>query len=146
VVRKAAMSEIVAADRRPGLLAYADGVPVGWVAMAAKDDYEGVARSKLLGSGPDDHEVFAITCFYVDPAFRGDGVSSALLDGAIAEARSRGAAAVEAYPKSGLAAHAAEGGRAEENFSFMGRLGAFEQRGFEPVRTAGPRTVMRLVL
>lgn len=145
-VRKEAMRSLVAADAQPGLLAYRDGVPVGWVAVAWRDDYVGIARSRTLRPRDDAVDVVAITCFYVDPTARGCGVSSALLDAAVDFATAQGAAAVEAYPKQTAAPHAVVGGRAEESYSFMGRLAPYERRGFRVVRPAGARVVLRLDL
>ena len=142
-LRKDAMRELVLGDERPGLLAYRDGTPVGWVAVAPRPAYPVLQRSRLYGPLDGDEDVFAITCFYVDPAFRGEGVSSALLDAAVEYARQQGAKAVDAFPKVEVAAHASRSGRAEESFSFMGRPGSFERREFEVVRTTGARAVVR---
>ena len=60
--------------------------------------------------------------------------------------RGLGATAVEAYPKAALSRHAAEGGRAEQADSFMGRRGQLERQGFEVVREAGARLVMSVRL
>jgi GNAT superfamily N-acetyltransferase len=142
--RKAAMRTTVHAGRVPGLLAYVDGVPRGWVSVAPGLDFPGLQRS----ARPDEDlgPVYAITCLFVDPPLRSTGLASTMLDAAIEHARGQGAAAVLAFPKAELAPHAQEGGRAEEAFSFMGRRASFESRGFTQVRTAGKRLVMRLEL
>jgi GNAT superfamily N-acetyltransferase len=93
---------------------------------------------------PGDRDVFAVTCFYVEPSLRGTGIAGALLDAAIAHARESGAAALDAFPKTGLSPHAAASRRAEENDSWMGRIASYEARGFVRIRDAGARTVMRL--
>jgi GNAT superfamily N-acetyltransferase len=144
--RKDGLHGVVERGDAAGLLAYRDGIPVGWVAIAPRDDYVGIHRSSTLRPRDGDEAVFAITCFYVDPDARGDGVSSALLDAAIHWAAACGASAVEAYPKASIAPHAEDDRRAEQNFSFMGRPGAFERRGFRAVREAGARVVVRLGL
>jgi GNAT superfamily N-acetyltransferase len=142
-LRKEAMRELVDRGDRPGLLAYRDGVPVGWVAVAPRPAYPVLERSRLYGPIDGDEDVFAITCFYVDPAFRGEGVASALLDAAIEFARRQGAKAVDAFPKVELADHAVRSARAEESFSFMGRPSSFARRDFEVLRAAGARAVVR---
>jgi GNAT superfamily N-acetyltransferase len=142
-VRKAAMRDLVERGDEPGLLAYLDDVPMGWVAVAPREDHVGIARSRTLRPRDTDTGVFSITCFYVDPTARGEGLSSALLDAAVEHASSRGGAIVEAYPKAAVAEHAKDGGSAEQGFSFMGRPGAYERRGFTHHRDAGARVVVR---
>lgn len=141
--RKEAMRRLVAAGEKPGLLAYSDGVPVGWVSVAPRPAYPVLERSRLYGPLEGDVDVFAITCFYVDPTFRGEGVASALLDAAVQFARQQGAKAVDAFPNVAMAAHASKTARAEQSFSFMGRRASFERRGFTVVKTAGARAVVR---
>ncbi|MFI7064294.1 GNAT family N-acetyltransferase [Kribbella sp. NPDC050124] len=142
--RKAALKATVDRGRHPGLVAYIDGRPVGWVAVAPREDHSRLERSRKYGPAPGDHAVFAVTCFYVDREVRGTGVASALLDAAIDYARESGATALDAFPKTSLAPHAAASRRAEENDSWMGRLASYEARGFVTIRAAGARTVMRL--
>lgn len=142
-LRKGVMRELVQSDKVPGLIAYEDGEPVGWVAVAPREEYGALQRSRLYGPLDGDEGVFAITCFYVDSEARGSGVSSALLDAAIEFAKAQGATAVDAFPKTALAVHATTNARAEQGFSFMGRPQSFERRGFEPVREAGARRVVR---
>jgi hypothetical protein len=57
------------------MLAYAAGRPVAWVAVAPRADHGRLERSRQHGPGPDDHDVYAVTCFYVDPAERHTGLS-----------------------------------------------------------------------
>lgn len=146
--RRELLCQQVLGDEQPGLLAYRDDLPVGWVSAGPRTGYPKLLRSRALGLSAEaaDDRVHAVVCFYIDPAHRRSGVAGALLDGAIAHARSLHAVAVEAYPKTELAAHAEAGGRAEESYSFMGRPESYLRRGFQPVRPAGVRTVMRLDL
>lgn len=126
------MSELVSSGAEPGLLAYSEGAPVGWVSLGQRDVFDQLMRSPQYKPRDTDGNVFAIVCFYVDPRNKGTGVGSALLDAAIQFARDRGAAAVEAYPN--------------VKPDFMGRLQAFEHRGFRHMRPAGKRVVLRLAL
>lgn len=142
-LRKEAMRELVADGEEPGLLAYSDGVPVGWVSVAPRPTYPVLERSRLYGPLDGDEDVFAITCFYVDPTFRGEGVGTALLDAAIEFARRREAKAVDAFPNVAMAAHASRSARAEQGFSFMGRPGSFDRRNFKLIKSGGARAVVR---
>ena len=148
--RRDAMNGLVASGAEPGMLAYVDGEPMGWIAIAPRHEHPVFETSRTMrprdADDAADDRVFSITCFYVDTTVRGDGVSSALLDAAIARARERGATAVEGYPKAAIPRHAQAGGRAEQNESFTGRRGMFERRGFRVVRETGARVVVRLDL
>jgi GNAT superfamily N-acetyltransferase len=127
---KNAMRSLVRGGDEPGLLAYADGVPIGWVSVGRRDDFGQLMRSPQYKPPDHDEQVFAIVCFYVDPRSKRSGVGSALLDAAIKWARRHGAKAIEAYPNS--------------TPDFMGRREAFERRGFKRIRVAGKRSIMRL--
>ncbi|MBW3613940.1 MAG: GNAT family N-acetyltransferase [Actinobacteria bacterium] len=129
---KLAMQALVADGAEPGLLAYADGAPVGWVSVGEREQFGHLMRSPQYKPRDDEPNVFAVVCFYVDPRWKRRGVAYALLDSAVEWARLRGATAIEAYPN--------------VNSDFMGRLDAFERRGFCQTRIAGKRVVVRLVL
>jgi GNAT superfamily N-acetyltransferase len=144
--RKAAFKAGVDAGRTPGLIAYSEGRPVAWVAIAPREDHVRLERSRQYGPEAGDTGIFALTCFYVEPELRSTGVSSVLLDAAVEYARTAGATAVDAFPKLDVAPHVLASRRAEENYSWMGRLQSFESRGFVAIRTSGKRAVMRLTL
>lgn len=129
---KEAMRALVADGPPPGLLAYADGVAVGWVSVAERESFGQLLRSRQYRPHDSDGGVFAIVCFYVDPRHKRTGVASALLDAAIEQARAHGATAVEAYPN--------------VSPDYMGSLRGFERRGFRHTRRAGKRAVVRLAL
>ncbi len=126
-----AMHRLVAEGREPGLLAYDGPRPVGWVSVAPREDYGQLARSRNLRPETDEPEVWAIVCFYVEPAAKRRGVASELLAAAVEHAVGRGARAVEAYP--------------HVRGDYMGSPEMFDAAGFQPVREAGKRVVMRYV-
>ena len=126
---RAAMRQLVRDGREPGLLAAVDGTPVGWVSVGPREEFGQLLRSRAYGPRDEDEDVLAIVCFYVDPRRKRRGVAAALLDAAVARARDRGAAWIEAYPKAPP--------------DYMGRAEWFVEAGFHRVRQAGPRTVMR---
>lgn len=113
--------------RAPGLIAYRAGEPIGWVSLGPRDDYERLQNSRVLAP-LDDRPVWSIVCFAVSAAARGRGVAKALLDGAIAYARERGAEALEAYP---VVVDAGEG--IHPDSAFTGTLPMFERAGFSVV-------------
>ncbi len=131
------MSDIVAAGRQPGLLAYAGGEPVGWIALAPRHEYTQLLRSPTLKpQDADESVVFAVVCFYVHPSARRRGVARHLVRAAVDHARARGATAVEAYTADRLGA--------TSSTDFMGVVDWFVDEGFRPVRRARSKTVVRL--
>jgi len=129
-LNRAAMYEVVASGRVVGLLAYRDERPVGWLSVGRRADFPLLSASRRYGGGQDAPGTWAITCFSVPSRERGTGVGSALLDSAIRWARDAGASWLEAYPN--------------RKPDYMGKLESYLARGFEIVREAPPRTVVRL--
>src|ERR1700760_3791548 len=80
----------------PGGRAYAGEEVAGWAATAPRSGLPFARSAKI--PHVDDLPVWSIWCIRVRPGFRRQGVSRALLDGAVAYARSQGAPAVEGYP------------------------------------------------
>ncbi len=86
-----------------GLVAYLDGVPVGWCAVEPRTEYPRlVSTVQVPWEGRDedrsDSSVWAVTCLVTRAGFRRRGVSRALARAAVDHARERGARALEAYP------------------------------------------------
>ena len=97
--RESAMHELVDASVPVGVLAYADGEAVGWCSVAPRESYARLVASRTMPRVSDeDTPTWTVLCFFVPRAHRGRGITRALLDGAIAYARERGADVVEAYP------------------------------------------------
>ncbi|WP_203982410.1 GNAT family N-acetyltransferase [Sphaerisporangium rufum] len=90
------------ADGTTGMVAYLDGVPVGWVAVEPRAGYRRLRGSPVPWAGraedPDDPDVWAIVCFAIRPGYRGQGLTRPLAEAAVEYARARGAKAVEGYP------------------------------------------------
>jgi GNAT superfamily N-acetyltransferase len=115
--------------REPGLLAYDDGTPGGLGAVARRDEYGQLLRSRVYAPRDEDDGVWSIVCFYVDPRAKRKGVARALLEAAVGHAFARGATAIEAFP--------------HERGDYMGSLELFAEAGFEPLRVTGKRTLVR---
>jgi GNAT superfamily N-acetyltransferase len=129
---------VVADGPPPGLLAYRDGEPVGWCAVAPRADYLRILNSRVLKPVDEDPGVWSIVCFYVIRAERGGGLAAALLEAAVGYAADQGATAVEGYPKdtAGSTRHA--------NEVFVGSMSMFVAAGFEEVARRSPqRPIMR---
>ncbi len=133
-----ALRQLVDDDQVPGLLAYDDGVPVGWVSLGPREVFSRLQRSRVT-KPVDDVPVWAITCFVVSSRRRRTGVATELLAAAIEYARSRGAAAVEGYPV------APRKDDMPAIYAWMGLASMFTEAGFvELARRSGHRPVMRL--
>lgn len=126
---KQAMGKLVRGERIPGLLAYEEGVPVGWVSVGPRENFGQLVRSRTYRPVDEDADVWSIVCFYLHATAKRRGVAAALAEAAVAHAFENGAQAVEAY--------------VSEPPDYMGARGHLDDLGFEAVRTAGKRTVMR---
>lgn len=132
--KKQAMAALVRAGREPGLLAYDDGVPVGWTSLGPREDFPHILRSpqyrpRETGGGV---AVWSLVCFTVDRYAQRRGVATALLCAAVEHAFARGATSLEAYP------------HVDDPRDYMGHVELFERAGFAHVRGANRRAIMRL--
>ena len=132
--KKRAMEKLVGAGREPGLLAYDNGEPVGWVSLGPREDFAALLRSpqyRPRETGGGD-AVWSLVCFTVDKNAQRQGAARALLAAAVEHAFARGASSLEAYPHK------------TERVNYMGHVELFEDAGFAPVRETSKRVVMRL--
>ncbi|MFH1144950.1 MAG: GNAT family N-acetyltransferase [Candidatus Eisenbacteria bacterium] len=133
-----AMKALVDAGRVPGILAYRDGLPVGWCAIAPRDEFPRLDRSRVLGR-VDDVPVWSVVCFFIAREHRRTGVASELLKAAVAHARKQGAKVIEGYPIEPRT------DSFPDVFAFHGTVSTFKQAGFqEVVRRSETRPIMRL--
>lgn len=143
--REDAMRALCSRRTRPGVVGYADGVPVGWCSISPRTAIPRLESSKLIPR-LDDVDVWSIICVVIRGGHRRQGHTTRLLEGAVRYAASRGAPAVEAYPVD------AEGGRIDLTMAFVGTRAMFEKAGFEvvgetkAVASGQPRLIMRRVL
>jgi len=134
---RAAFQRLVESGAEPGLLAYAQEEPIGWCAVAPRDAYVRLARSRILRP-VDDLPVSSVTCFFVAKSWRRKGVSTALLRAAIDFVRERGGRIVEGYPTDSAAE------RQVDAFVYTGIASVFRDVGFVEVARRSPtRPIMR---
>ena len=134
--RRDALADLVAAGSAPGLLAYRDGAPVGWAAVAPRAEYPRLNRSQKL-KPVDDTPVWSVTCFTVDRYHRRHGVAEALLEAVVDHASARGATVVEGYPID------TAGGRRPGADLYTVTLAMFERARYEEVARRGGRPIVR---
>ena len=127
-----------------GVLAYDGEEVVGWAAVAPRV-HAAFARSRTVPH-VDDVDVWSVWCIRVRPGHRGQGVSHALLSGAVEYARSQGAPAIEGYPVDN------HGEKVDLTMAYVGTRALFERAGFRwaadttSVLDSFPRVLMRLDL
>lgn len=130
----------VMAGEEPGLIAYKDGGPVGWISLGPREEFVRLDKSKVMRP-VDDTPVWSIVCFFVKREHRRSGLSVQLLEAAVEHARERGATVLEGYPT-----EPREGGEVDL-FVYHGLRSAFDRVGFREVaRRSEKRPVMRLQL
>ncbi|WP_341230036.1 GNAT family N-acetyltransferase [Nocardioides salarius] len=140
--RERAMRSLCEREHPPGVVTYRDGVPVGWCSIGPRADNPKLAASRLIRP-VDDLPVWSIICVVVRGGHRRQGVTTPLLEGAVAWAASEGAPAAEAYPVDPA------GERMDLTMAFVGTRAMFEKVGFEFVGTTAavasrmPRLVVR---
>lgn len=139
--RRAILLDQVDDGLEPGLLAYRNGVAVGWCAVGPRERYGRMTSPRARTYKPvDDQSSWVVSCFYIDRQHRNSGVASALLAAATDHARNRGATLVEGYPWDRPFKDDSWG------TMFVGTLKMFESAGFETVERRGDRAVVRLGL
>ena len=126
-----ALRALVTRGAEPGLIAYAEGEPVGWCAVGPRTSFARLARSRTLAP-VDDRPVWSVVCFFVARSARRSGLTRRLLQAAVEHARRAGATIVEGYP---VDAEESEPAAA----LWHGTLSAFETAGFKEVARRSPR-------
>ena len=137
---KAAFRKIVATGPAPGVLAYSDGKPAGWCAVAQREVHERLENSRILAR-VDDQPAWSVTCFFVAKPFRRAGLTVQLLKAAVAHAAEFGATCVEGYPVE------PRKDPMPDVFAFTGIGSAFRKAGFKEVaRRSSGGPIMRIQL
>lgn len=135
---KEAMRSRVEAGEEPGLMAYSEGEPAGWISLGPRESFPRFEKSEIL-KPVDDQPVWSIICFFIAKAHRHKGLSIALLRAAVGYAKEHGATIVEGYPTD------PKDGEGVDPFVYTGLMSAFEQVGFKEVaRRSETRPIMRL--
>ncbi len=134
---KRAFKKIVTSGDTPGVIAYLVSEPIGWCAVAPREVYSTLERSRIL-KPVDDRPVWSISCLFVLKAYRRRGVSARLLRAAAEFAGKRGATIVEGYPVEPTMKPM------PDPFVWTGIPSAFRKAGFREVaRRSKTRPIMR---
>jgi GNAT superfamily N-acetyltransferase len=133
-----ALKGIVDAGQAPGLLAYSGVEPVAWCAVAPREAFSTLERSRVLAR-LDDTPVWSVVCLFVARGRRGQGITRTLLRAAVEYVRRRGGQVLEGYPVEPRTP------RLPDVFAFTGLASAFRSAGFaEAGRRSATRPIMRI--
>jgi GNAT superfamily N-acetyltransferase len=94
---KTAFHSVVLKGPPPGLIAFHGNLALGWCQLTPRDDLPWLDRVWRLRR-IDDLPVWSISCFYVRKGYRRRGITTALIEAAVAAAKAAGAPVLEAYP------------------------------------------------
>jgi GNAT superfamily N-acetyltransferase len=131
---KAELHDIVKKGPSPGVLAFQGDMAVGWCQLTPRDALPWLDRTWRLRR-VDDVPVWSISCFYIRKGYRRQGITSALIAGALKAAKRAGAPALEAYPLDADLTGSS---------SWTGYASSFARAGFRVVGCqTPPRPIMR---
>jgi GNAT superfamily N-acetyltransferase len=136
---RSALQRLVCSEAPAGLLLYEDAEPIGWLSVAPRTAFPRLWHTKgITIERPEDASVWSVMCVYLTKGHRRGGLSSKLVDAAVAYASERGASIIESYPVLD-SSHGKPSGLAS------GTIGMFARAGFtmQSQPPSGRRVVMR---
>ena len=137
---KRAMKKIIGSGKIPGILAYAEGEPIGWCSVAPREDYSRLDNSRIL-KPVDEESVWSVVCFFIHKDHRKRGLSTALLKAAKKYVKSGCGKILEGYPVE------PKKDKMPDAFAWTGISAAFQSAGFKEVaRRSETRPIMRFYL
>lgn len=132
--------KLVAGGDVIGVLAMNKDVPVGWCAVAPREKYIRLEKSRVL-KPLDDQPVWSVSCFFIAKDYRAKGLSVPLLKAAVDYARIQGAQIIEGYPVE------PKGKKMPDVFAWTGILSSYIKAGFvEEKRHSPARPIVRYYL
>ena len=117
--------------RAHAALVYDGSTAVGWCQFGPVDELPRIKHKRDYLNGLTNLPDWRITCFFVDRDFRGNGVASFALEGALKEIARLGGGTVESYPED------VEGRSVSGSFLHNGTISIFERQGFQRTRRLG---------
>ena len=104
---------------------------VGWCQFGSPEELPRIHNQRAYLATDPKLPDWRITCFFSGKGYRGKGVASAALAGAIEQIKKLGGGRIEGYPEN------TEGRKASPAFLFNGALSTFERHGFKRSRQIG---------
>jgi GNAT superfamily N-acetyltransferase len=130
-VKRKAKECLVREGRAHASLVFDGSDCVGWCQFGSPKELPRIHNERAyLASNPTLPD-WRITCFFSGKGYRGKGVASAALVGALEQSKKLGGGRVEGYPED------IEGRKASPAFLFNGALSTFERHGFKRSRPIG---------
>jgi GNAT superfamily N-acetyltransferase len=129
--RRTLKQQRVHAGTAHAALVYDGLVCIGWCQFGPPDELPRIKHLRVYNEVRADPPDWRITCFFVDKAYRGQGVAAVALAGAVHEIARLGGGLVESYPED------TTGRQVSASFLYNSRLAVFERQGFERVRRLG---------
>lgn len=134
---KRALKKIIRDGNQPGIIAYVEKEPVGWCAVAPREQFIALERSRIL-KPVDEQAVWSISCLFVKKGYRRKGVSARLLKAAVEFVAEQGGKVVEGYPVEPSME------KMPDPFLWNGIPSAYKAAGFKEVlRRSKSRPIMR---
>lgn len=134
---KRKMRDLVIANEPIGVLAFDGDTAVAWCAVAQRDKYVRLEKSRSL-KPIDDQPVWSISCFFIAKEYRMQGLSVPLLLAAVDYAARMGARIIEGYPVE------PKGNKMPDVFAWTGILSTYLKAGFvEEKRHSPSRPIVR---
>jgi GNAT superfamily N-acetyltransferase len=121
----------VCTDQAHAALVFDAASCIGWCQFGSPGELPAIHHGRAYAEGLERLPDWRITCFFVDKAYRGQGVGNLALKGALKEIRSLGGGRVESYPED------AAGRKVSAAFLHNGAMAMFERAGFKRTRRLG---------
>ncbi len=130
-LNRAVKEGMVRAGQAHAALVYDGSNAVGWCQFGPADELPRIKLKKDYLAGLTELPDWRITCFFVDRDYRGQGVASIALEGALNEIARHGGGTVESYPQD------VEGQTTSGSFLYNATVSIFERQGFQRTRKLG---------
>lgn len=129
--KRRAKERLVKEGRAHAALVYDGDACVGWCQFGSPEELPCIHNERAYLATNPTLPHWRITCFFSAKGYRGKGVASAALEGALEQIRALGGGRIEGYPEN------TEGRKASPAFLFNGALSTFERLGFKRSRQIG---------
>jgi GNAT superfamily N-acetyltransferase len=131
------IKKLVSKNESIGVLAFDGGKAVGWRAIAPREKYVRLQKSRVL-KPVDEKPVWSVSCFFIAKSYHRKGLSVRLLKETVMYAKQLGADIIEGYPVKSV------DGKMPDVFAWTGLLPTFLKAGFKQVKAHSPsRPIMR---
>ncbi|MRS05572.1 GNAT family N-acetyltransferase [bacterium] len=118
-----------------GFLLYINDVPQGWCQCGPRDQWGSLIKKYALAP---EQNVWAITCFLLNPEIAGQGYAHKFLHELLADLKKQGIGKVQAFP------HVGKNLSSEE--LWPGPISIYEKAGFSTLKADDQRPILEILL